>query len=119
MSIAADTSLECFSSAALLNTDMLCVDSESSFRYNDQWIGLKRGVDECTCDIGTHDDCNACRETWLWQDNQVMEYRYQDWRNNFTVDPGNSSCGRLNSLGWGDISCYYTLNYICKKYMGK
>ena len=98
---------------------LLCFVREPSFRYRDQWIGLRRAAATCTCENATTVDCVNCQESWIWDDGSPMLYRYQDWRNNVSVDPGNMACGRLNALGWADIACDYDLHYICKKYMGK
>ena len=101
------------------NTLDVCNSATGSFRYDDHWIGLMRGVNlTCSCDdLGG--DCVECRETWLWKDDSAMRYRYEGWRKDYYPDPGPEACGRLNQLGWGDLSCNYTLYYICEMNTGK
>ena len=97
-----------------------CLNSKSSFRHNDHWIGLKRGLDlNCICEDDPDIDCYMCRESWKWVDGSPMAYRYKKWRTGFSIDPGIGGCGRLNLLGWADMRCNYTFRYICERYDGK
>ena len=96
------------------------MNSVSSFRYSDYWIGLVRGSDlTCTCD-NMDPGCDDCRESWQWDDDTPMMYRYQQWRDfGFIVDPGTQFCGRINTRGWADLHCDYKLKYICRSDLGK
>ena len=90
--------------------------SQSSFRYSDHWMGLKRG-DDLTC-VCTNDpyQCYDCQISWVWQDGTPMSYL--SWATFPNKEPGVEACARLNLLGWGDLRCDYKLKYICEKYIG-
>ena len=93
--------------------------SESSFRYNDHWVGLMRGDNRtCSCEVGgmTQAMCDMCRDSWVWSDHVPMTESH--WRSSPVQEPGPNDCARLNLYGWAEMRCEYVFNFICEKYVG-
>ena len=76
----------------------------------DCWLGLHRNSSLCTCSQATEAECEACRQSWSWNDGTDMS-----WYNWLPREPGGANCGRLGVNGWAEYECSAKYRFICER----